>query len=134
MRLPISLTASLMLVAPLALISSFAPTQVAIAQTTPDYDHDYEHFFIGVDNFEVLRSGTYAVLENSNYNRLTFLFAHPEEDPTTNHFHGIGAYSYSGSADNPIINSTSSNNRIPEPYQRSGSKASPFSVLLYVKE
>lgn len=122
MRLQISVTASLMLVAPLALISSFTPTQVAIAQTEPDHSqahnhaHDYEHFFVGVDNFEVLRTGTYAGLENPNYNRLTFLFAHPEEDPTTNHFHGIGAYSYSGSADNPIINSTSSNNRIPEPY------------------
>ncbi len=111
-----------MLVAPPALISSFAPTQVAIAQTEPEYSHehdqahDYEHFFIGVDGLEDLRTDKYAGLENPNYNLLTFLFSHVEDDPTTNHFHGIGAYSYSGSVDNPTINSTSSNNRIPESY------------------
>jgi len=122
MRLPLSLTASLLLVAPLTLISSFSPTQVATAQTAPnathdhDHAHDYEHFYIGVDGLEVLNRGPYTGLENPNYNRLTFLFSHVEEDPTTNHFHGIGAYSYSGSVDNPVINSTNTNNRIPEPY------------------
>lgn len=120
MRLSLSLTAGLMLGAPLALISTLTPAQIAIAQTasdhTHDHDHDYEHFYIGVDGFDRLRTGTYAGLENPNYNRLTFLFSHVEEDPTTNHFHGIGTYSYSGSVDNPIIDSTNSNNRIPEPY------------------
>ena len=118
MRLPISSSASLMLIAPLALIASVAPTQVAIAQSEPAHTHDsdYEHFYIGVDGFDVLQSGNYAGLENPNYNRLTFLFAHVEEDPTTNHFHGIGSYSYSGAVDSPTINSTNINNRIPEPY------------------
>lgn len=114
MPLPFSLNAGLMLAAPLALIGSFNPTLVAVAHTESDHTHDYEHLYIGVDGFDLLRTGTYAGLENPNYNRLTFLYAHLEEDPTTNHFHGIGTYSYFGSADNPVINSTNTNNRIPE--------------------
>lgn len=118
MRLPISPNASLMLIAPLALIASIASNQVAIAQSEPTHihDHDYEHFYIGVDGFDVLQSGDYAGLENPNSDRLTFLYSHVEEDPTTNHFHGIGSYSYSGAVDNPTINSTNTNNRIPETY------------------
>lgn len=118
MRLPISPSASLMLIAPLALIGSVASDQVAIAQSEPAHTHDsdYEHFYIGVDSFDVLQSGDYTGLENPNSGRLTFLFAHVEEDPTTNHFHGIGSYSYSGAVDSPTINSTNINNRIPETY------------------
>jgi hypothetical protein len=116
MRLPISLTASLLLVAPLALVSSLTPTQVVLAETKPDPARDFEHFYVGVDGSEVLETGDYAGLKNPNYNRLTFLFAHVEDDPTTNHFHSIGAYSYSDSVDNPVINSTNANNRIPETY------------------
>lgn len=118
MRLPIPPSASLMLIAPLALIASVGSTQVAIAQSEPAHTHDsdYEHFYIGVDSFDVLQNGDYAGLENPNHDRLTFLFSHVEEDPTTNHFHGIGSYSYSGAVDNPTINSTNTNNRIPETY------------------
>jgi len=118
MRLPISSSASLMLIAPLALIGSVASNQVAIAQSEPahTYDSDYEHFYIGVDGFDLLQSGNYAGLENPNSGRLTFLYSHVEEDPTTNHFHGIGSYSYSGAVDSPTINSTNINNRIPETY------------------
>ena len=72
-------------------------------------------FYIAVDNLEVLTSGDYAGLPNPNYGRLTFLFAHPNDaDPSTNHFHAIGAYSYTGPVDNPMVISTNSNNRIPE--------------------
>ena len=116
MRLPTSLNASLMLIAPLALIGSITSTQVAIAQSEPNQSQDYEHLYIGVDSFDVLQSGDYAGLENPNSDRLTFLFAHVYEDPTTNHFHGIGSYSYSGAVDHPTINSTNTNNRIPETY------------------
>jgi hypothetical protein len=74
-------------------------------------------YYIAIDNLEVLTSGDYAGLPNPNYGRLTFLFAHPnEEDPSTNHFHSIGAYSYTGPVDNPTVISTNSNNRIPEIY------------------
>ncbi|PSB27381.1 all3515 family Zur-repressed PEP-CTERM protein [Chlorogloea sp. CCALA 695] len=118
MRLPISPSASLMLIAPLALIGSVASNQVAIATSEPAHTHDsdYEHFYIGVDGFDLLQSGDYAGLDNPNSDRLTFLYSHVEEDPTTNHFHGIGSYSYSGAVDSPTINSTNINNRIPETY------------------
>ena len=72
-------------------------------------------YFIAVDNLQELTSGPYVNLDNPNYERLTFLFAHYNEDtPSSNHFHAIGAYSYTGPADTPTIISTNSNNRIPE--------------------
>lgn len=86
----------------------------------PGYEFDpgqeFPEFYIGVDGQETLTRGVYAGLANPNYNRLTFLFAHREEDPLTNHFHGIGAYSYSGPFSSPTINPTNTNNRIPETY------------------
>lgn len=100
-----SIAVSFLLAAPLVLSTAFSPAQ---AQKT--------EYYIGLDGFEILATGTYAGLENPNYNRLTFLYAHWEEDPTTNHFHSIGAYSYSGTVDNLTINSTNTNNRIPETY------------------
>jgi len=72
-------------------------------------------YFVAVDNLEVLTSGTHAGLPNPNFGRLTFLFAHTDAgDPSSNHFHAIGAYSYTGSADDPVVISTNTNNRIPE--------------------
>jgi hypothetical protein len=74
-------------------------------------------YYVGLDGRAVIPTGTYAGLPNPNYGRLTFLFAHLNEtDPTRNHYHGIGAYSYSGPADSPVINPTNANNRIPEIY------------------
>ncbi|MCP9469391.1 MAG: VPLPA-CTERM sorting domain-containing protein [Nitrospira sp.] len=74
-------------------------------------------YYVGLDGREVIPTGTYAGLTNPNYGRLTFLYAHLNEtDPTRNHYHGIGAYSYSGPADSPVINPTNANNRIPEAY------------------
>jgi len=94
------------------LSTTFAPAQAH----GNDSDHDHTEFFIGLDGLDVLNRGIYTGLDNPNYNRLTYLIAHREEDPTTNHFHGIGAYSYSGTVDNPSIDSTNTNNRIPETY------------------
>src|SRR5690348_16557896 len=65
-------------------------------------------FYIGYDSLAAVASGTYAGLSNPNVDRLTLLFDHG------NHFHGIGAYSYSGSASAPVVLSTNANNRIPE--------------------
>lgn len=65
-------------------------------------------FYIGTDSLATIASGTYAGLANPNFGRLTLLLDHG------NHFHGIGTYSYVGSADAPVINGTSANNRIPE--------------------
>lgn len=53
MHLPSSLSGSLILIAPLAIVSSVASTQAAIAQSEPAHTHDYEHFYIGVDGFDV---------------------------------------------------------------------------------
>ncbi|MCP9442131.1 MAG: VPLPA-CTERM sorting domain-containing protein [Nitrospira sp.] len=76
-------------------------------------------YYVGIDGREIIPTGTYAGLPNPNYGRVTFLFAHMNEtDPTRNHYHGIGAYSYSGPAEAPWVNPTNANNRIPETYTR----------------
>jgi hypothetical protein len=78
-------------------------------------------YYVGVDGWQTITTGDYAGLSNPNYNRLTFLFAHPNEtDPSSNHYHGIGAWSYSGPAGNPLVNATNTNNRIPEGFSGQG--------------
>lgn len=92
----------------------------ALALTTAalaDGDAPTDIYIIGVDSLTTLTSGTYAGLPNPNYGRLTLLYAH--YTPGTEHFHPIGAWSYSGSRDNPIVRNTNPNNRIPELHQRS---------------
>ncbi|MCS6289275.1 MAG: hypothetical protein H8K10_09895 [Nitrospira sp.] len=72
-------------------------------------------YYVGVEGLQTIASGTYAGLNNPNHGRLTFLFAHPNETPpSTSHYHSIGAWSYSGPAGNPVVNTTNANNRIPE--------------------
>ncbi len=73
-------------------------------------------FYVAVDNRPSLSFGDYAGLDNPNQGRLTFLLAHPNPDLARSHFHPIGAYSYSGPATAPIVESTNSNNRIPETF------------------
>ncbi|MEW6298595.1 MAG: all3515 family Zur-repressed PEP-CTERM protein [Thermodesulfobacteriota bacterium] len=74
-------------------------------------------YFAAVDNGPVVTFGPYAGLPNPNRGRLTFLFAHTsDEDPSGNHFHGIGAYSYEGPVETPTVTPTNTNNRIPETY------------------
>jgi hypothetical protein len=73
-------------------------------------------YFIAVDNLETIATGTYAGLPNPNFARLTLLVAHrSDENPSGNHFHAIGAYTYTsieGGA--PFEIATSTNNRVPE--------------------
>jgi hypothetical protein len=73
-------------------------------------------YFVAVDGLATLPSGTFAGLPNPNFGRLTLLVAHRfAEDPTDNHFHAIGAYTYASlEGGPPFIISTSTNNRIPE--------------------
>jgi hypothetical protein len=74
-------------------------------------------YYVGVDGRETITTGAYAGLPNPNFGRLTFLFAHPNEgNPANNHYHGIGAWSYSGPAASPTVNATNTNNRIPETF------------------
>ena len=73
-------------------------------------------FYVAVDNRPSLAFGPYSGLDNPNQGRLTFLLAHPNENLENSHFHPIGAYSYSGLVTAPIVESTNSNNRIPETF------------------
>jgi len=82
-------------------------------------------YYIGIDTRNPIASGTYRGLENPNFGRLTFLYAHTYEYVpglapagantfAVNHYHPIGAYSLSGPTNAVIINPTSTNPRIPE--------------------
>jgi hypothetical protein len=96
-------------------LTSVAALAMATAALA-DGDAPTDIYIIGVDSLTTLTSGTYAGLPNPNYGRLTFLYAH--YTPGTEHFHSIGAWSYIGSRDNPVVRNTSNNNRIPELGQR----------------
>lgn len=80
-------------------------------------------YYVAVDGRSGTPSGVYAGLPNPNANRLTLLFDHG------NHFHGLGAYSYSGPAASPTVNNTSTNNRLPEPYWRTTPERSALSMV-----
>lgn len=74
-------------------------------------------FYVTVDGRNPLSFGTYLGLENPNLGKLTFLYAHwNQENPANNHFHSIGSYSYSGPFESPTVMTTNTNNRIPETY------------------
>jgi hypothetical protein len=115
-------------VSPLKLWRTVAVLAVLLLATTAQAQlHGY---FVAVDALDVLTSGDYAGLPNPNFGRLTFLFAHTsEEDPSSNHFHGIGAYSYTGPSTNPQILPTNANNRIPETF--SGEPPLPLTKALF---
>ncbi len=86
------------------------------------------HYYVGWENRQLITSGTYAGLPEPNYNRLTFLFGHFYEDnPNSNHFHGVGRYTYSGPKTDPVVVDTSGNNRLPEIFAR---VEEPFIPLL----
>lgn len=75
-------------------------------------------FYVGVDGLATIASGAFAGLANPNQGRLSLLFDHG------NHFHGIGVYSYSGTAAAPVVSPTNANNRIPELSSRNNEAAS----------
>jgi len=76
------------------------------------------NLYVGIDGRMVLPSGTYAGKNNPNSGRLTLLYAHhyPYGQFANNHYHGIGSYTLTGPADNPVTGDTSAGNRIPEVY------------------
>ena len=73
-------------------------------------------FYVAKDSRPLLTFGDYEGLANPNQGRLTFLLAHPNEDLPRSHYHSIGAYSYTGPVTAPVVQSTNSNNRIPETF------------------
>jgi hypothetical protein len=59
-------------------------------------------YYVGVDGApSVATWSAFAGRVSPNANRLTFLYAHAEDDPTANHFHTIGSWSYTGAVDAP---------------------------------
>ncbi len=79
-----SIAVGFLVVAPLVLSTSLTPAQ---ADDTHNH-YDNTGFYVGLDGFEILSTGTYAGLENPNYNRLTFLYVHRNENrPESSHFH-----------------------------------------------
>lgn len=72
-------------------------------------------FYVGVDSRTTpfnapagVGGGAYP--SNPNSGRLTLLYNHGD------HYHGLGAYTFTGPAATPTLNDTSSNNRVPETY------------------
>lgn len=89
----------------------------ASALLPPRVSAEIREFYVGADVRPLVTFGAYQGEPNPNLNRLTLLFAHPnEENPVNNHFHGIGAYSYTGTKPNHVAISTNTNNRIPETF------------------
>jgi hypothetical protein len=66
---------------------------------------ELKSFYIGVDGApSVATWSVFAERPNPNANRLTFLYAHADEaDPSHNHFHTIGFWSYTGDVDDPTV-------------------------------
>jgi hypothetical protein len=61
-------------------------------------------YYVGVDGApHVATWSAFAGRVSPNANRLTFLYAHAEDDPTANHFHTIGSWSYTGAVDSPTV-------------------------------
>jgi hypothetical protein len=61
-------------------------------------------YYVGLDGAPTV--ATWSVFEgrvNPNANRLTFLYAHAEDDPADNHFHTIGFWSYTGDVEDPTV-------------------------------
>ncbi|MEM9656885.1 MAG: all3515 family Zur-repressed PEP-CTERM protein, partial [Planctomycetota bacterium] len=95
------------------LIASLTAVHSAVASPEPGITI----YHVGYDDAEFVGFGQYAGLENPNYQRLVFLLSHTFVDnATSNHFHRIGAYSYTGDPLNPDPG-FSTNDRVPEPYQ-----------------
>lgn len=92
---------------------ALAPAIEAVATPEPDINI----FHVAYDNSPLVNFGPYTGAPNPNYQRLTFMLSHTFVDNATrNHFHRIGAYSYTGDVLNPTP-AFSGNNRVPEPYQ-----------------
>ncbi len=72
-------------------------------------------YYIGVDGQSTIPSGEFAGQPNPNANRLTLLYAHPNESaPASSHYHSKGIYRYQpGSGASPVVE-ISPSNYLPE--------------------
>jgi hypothetical protein len=94
---------------------SMAALALMLLAGVPSVQAQLAEYYIGIDNRTMpfnapagLGGGAYP--NNPNYNRLTLLLNHGD------HYHGIGAYTYTGAVATPTLNDTSSNNRLPETF------------------
>lgn len=74
---------------------------------------DIVSIYVGVDSRTTpfnAPGGSGPYPDNPNNGRLTLLYHHGD------HFHGIGAYRYTGPADTPVLEDTNGNNRLPESF------------------
>ncbi len=78
----------------LAILSSFAASSQAAMK----------HYYIAVDPTPTVSDWSlFGGLPSPNANRLTFLYAHAMDDPSHNHFHTMGCWSYTGDVDDPTV-------------------------------
>ena len=83
---------------------SGAATLMATLMLCPLAWGELKTYYIGVDGAPTVATwSAFGGLPSPNANRLTFLYAHAEEDPANNHFHVIGFWSYTGEVDNPMV-------------------------------
>ena len=85
----------------------------ALAVSSASSFADIVTYYVGVDGRSTpfnapgsLGGGAYP--DNPNQGRLTLLLHHGD------HYHGIGAWTYSGPAATPVLNDTNANNMLPE--------------------
>jgi hypothetical protein len=100
-----------------ALIASFVTISAVCTPSIASFAQphsSHHHIMVGLDGLPTLTSGTYSGLANPNYGRLSLLFPHQHDPVAISHFHAIGIYSYTGTATNPTVVDTSTNNRLPE--------------------
>lgn len=78
-------------------------------------DAAFVSYYIGVDGMQAIGSGEFNGMANPNANRLTFLYAHPNEEiPANSHYHSKGVFRYQpDTAASPLIE-TNPSSYLPE--------------------
>lgn len=70
---------------------------LALVASIPPAEAELLEYYIGRDLRTTIPTGTHAGLDNPNFNRVTFLYAHTYPlTPDINHYHSKGTYSYTG--------------------------------------
>lgn len=80
-----------------SIIKSAGLSLTAAALFTSNADAAIGSYYVGTDDLPTFTSGVYTGLTNPNFNRLTLLYAHPDEvTPSSSHYHSKGIYRYTG--------------------------------------
>jgi hypothetical protein len=87
----------------LAVLQAVGLLAFAAALCSPAWA-ELKTYYVGVDGApSVATWSAFAGRVSPNANRLTFLYAHAEDDPAANHFHTMGFWSYTGEVDAPTV-------------------------------